>query len=964
MYLSRVELFGFKSFPQKLSLEIGAGITAIVGPNGCGKTNVVDAIRWCLGEQSTKTLRSEKMEDVIFVGTKDEPPLSLAEVSLIFSNEDGQLPVEYREVSVTRRLFRSGESEYLLNNRACRLKDIVDLFLNTGLGADTYSMIEPKMIEMILSEDPDLRRNLFEEAAGVAKYRQQKKAAQRRLEAATEDLLRLQDIVAEVEKRLRSLKRQAGKARVYERFSQELRQLDLAASALERDRLRAEERRLATAIAELQQRRAVAAAAAERQEHELSGSRQALEQNESAIAEIQGGLAALAEDIQQQENRLAVIRERRTGLEGAMAGREAEVKQLLASIGGLEDQSKLLQDELRQASAAAQAQAEELKGAEARAAEADSALTLAKLALSEARKELLESIKRESEGKETLAVLENRRGSLLRDLSRTQAEEAALRADTADRNGQLAALEEKLDAETRALRVLAEERTRLREKAGELQNSLLLANDRIAALTADLSQLEKERELLTGLQQRYEGYQPGVQHVLAARDRIPGGVRPLAELVRCQPGFEDAVETALGDRLQWLVVRDRTAAAAAAALLTGARAGKATVIPRDAAAAPEHDALPQLPGVKGWAEQFVQCEQDDRGLVRMLLAGTVVVERGGDLAAVAAALPGRRLVGLDGSVLEPSGAITAGELPQGQLGLLERGERIERLAGEIDARRAEHGRQAGEIARLKQALAEAASRGGEAEREHERHQRLLHDTEKALAGARAALERNQASLAALETQAGSLRAELAGTESQLRPVQDSYQELSESNRDEDQVLSQRDGELAVQSAERDRMAEAVGRLRLALSQAQGAADRLRQELGGLDARKNETLERIQALRAQDETAYQAIGQLQQESESLALSLEDRTGQRRTIIGQRDELQRQSQASLAALKSAESAMHQTRLDNEAVQSALATAQIDLGSVRNEFENIAQRIRAEYELDLSRSWGRSTSPPCRS
>ncbi|MRR09662.1 chromosome segregation protein SMC, partial [bacterium] len=259
MYLSRVELFGFKSFPQKLSLEIGTGITAIVGPNGCGKTNVVDAIRWCLGEQSTKTLRSEKMEDVIFVGTKDEPPLSLAEVSLVFSNEDGQLPVEYREVSVTRRLFRSGESEYLLNNRTCRLKDIVDLFLNTGLGADTYSMIEPKMIEMILSEDPDLRRSLFEEAAGVAKYRQQKKAAQRRLEAATEDLLRLQDIVAEVEKRLRSLKRQAGRARVYERFSQELRQLDLAASALERDRLRAEEQRLGEAIEQLQQRRAVAA---------------------------------------------------------------------------------------------------------------------------------------------------------------------------------------------------------------------------------------------------------------------------------------------------------------------------------------------------------------------------------------------------------------------------------------------------------------------------------------------------------------------------------------------------------------------------------------------------------------------------------------------------------------------------------------------------------------------------------
>lgn len=951
MYLSRVEIFGFKSFPQKLSLEIGTGITAIVGPNGCGKTNVVDAIRWCLGEQSTKTLRSEKMEDVIFVGTKDEPPLSLAEVSLVFSNEDGQLPVEYREVAVTRRLFRSGESEYLLNNRTCRLKDVVDLFLNTGLGADTYSMIEPKMIEMILSEDPDLRRNLFEEAAGVAKYRQQKKAAQRRLEAATEDLLRLQDIVSEVEKRLRSLKRQASKARVYERFSQELRQLDLAASALERDRLRGEERRLGAAIEELHQRRALTAAAAERQERELSGTREALEQNESAIAEIQGRLSALADDIQQQENRLAVIRERRAGLETAMAGREAEVKQLLASIGGFEDQSKRLQDELLQASAAAQAQAEELKATEAKAAEADSALTLAKLALSEARKELLESLKREAEGKETLAVLENRRGSLLRDLSRTQAEETALRTDTADRSGQLAALNGKLDAESRALRALAEERTRLREKAGELQNALLLANDRVAALAADLSRLEKEHELLTGLQQRYEGYQPGVQHVLAARDRIPGGVRPLAELIRCQQGYQDAIETALGERLQWLVVADRAAAAAAAALLSGAKVGKATMIPRDVPGPVPPAALPQLQGVKGWAEQFVQCDPDYRGLARLLLADTVIVERGADLAGAAAALPGLRLVGLDGSVLEPSGAVTAGELPQGQLGLLERGERIERLVGEIEAKRAEHRRQADEIAHLKQSLAEATRRGSETEREHDQHQRLLHETETALAGTRSALERNQAALTALEAQMASLRTELAGTESQLHPLLDSHQELSESNRDEDQVLSQRDQELADQAAGRDLLAAAVGRQRLALSQAQGSADRLRQELGGLDARKNETLERIQALRAQDETAYQAIGQLQQESESLALSLEDRTGQRRTILGQRDELQRQSQSSLAALKAAESAMHQTRLDNEASQSALATAQIDLGAVRNEFENIAQRIRAEYELDLA-------------
>ncbi|MDP2806766.1 MAG: AAA family ATPase, partial [bacterium] len=294
MYLSRLEIFGFKSFPQKITIEAGSGVTAIVGPNGCGKTNVVDAIRWCLGEQSAKTLRSEKMEDVIFNGTKGEKPLSMAEVSLIFSNEDGQLAVEYNEVSVTRRLFRSGESEYLMNNRSCRLKDITDLFLNTGLGADSYSMIEPKMIETILSEDRTIRRSLFEEAAGVAKYRQQKKTAERRLESTNEDLLRLQDIVEEVEKKLRSLKRQSSKAKVYDRFLQELKELDLKLAAWDNLRLTREQEKLSAQIKVLQQRRGEMQQQLDEQENSIGRARECLEQNEEQITEVQNRIGLVS----------------------------------------------------------------------------------------------------------------------------------------------------------------------------------------------------------------------------------------------------------------------------------------------------------------------------------------------------------------------------------------------------------------------------------------------------------------------------------------------------------------------------------------------------------------------------------------------------------------------------------------------------------------------------------------------
>jgi chromosome segregation protein len=227
MYLSKLDIFGFKSFAHKVEVTFDSGITAIVGPNGCGKTNIVDAIRWVLGEQRSSTLRSDKMEDVIFNGTERRKPLSLAEVLLTIENTKQILPTEYSEVTVGRRLYRSGESEYLLNGTVCRLKDIIDLFMDTGMGANAYSVIELKMVETILSDKTDERRRLFEEAAGVTRYKHRRKEAYRRLEHVQNDLLRVNDIVKEVQKTVNSLERQAKKAEEYNEISRELKILEI-----------------------------------------------------------------------------------------------------------------------------------------------------------------------------------------------------------------------------------------------------------------------------------------------------------------------------------------------------------------------------------------------------------------------------------------------------------------------------------------------------------------------------------------------------------------------------------------------------------------------------------------------------------------------------------------------------------------------------------------------------------------
>ncbi len=951
MYLSKLELFGFKSFPQKLTLEIGSGITCIVGPNGCGKTNVVDAIRWCLGEQSTRTLRSDKMEDVIFSGAKDEKPLSMAEVTLIFSNEDGQLPVEYNEVSVTRRLFRSGDSEYLMNNQVCRLKDIVDLFLNTGLGADSYSLIESKMIETILSDDPSIRRSLFEEAAGVAKYRLQKKTAQRRMEATTEDLLRLQDIVVEVEKKLRSLKRQASKAKVYDKFSQELKDIDLKVAAVDRERLNAQEEELKGQISQWQEKRSELTAKLELQEQEISTARQALEDNEGKIETLQSEISSLNEDIQQRENKQAVIKERRSGIELSMERREKEIKLLLAAIAEHEGLIKKIQEDLHNSSDDIVNRTEHLKIKESELARMESELTSAKLALSEARKELLEALKHEADGKERLALLENRYENAVNEHSRAVKEAQALRSEIEDRSLKMTELNDKIDSQKRALHVLTEERLRLKQKSGELQKQLLAANDILMGVSSGLSGLEKERELLEGLQQKYEGYGQGAQRLLTRRREFSGTMSPLAELIKVEPGYQLAIEAALSEKLQWLILEDQTNVTKAIEILKSDKAGKATLLALSNQ--PQDFKEPEIsgPGIKGRAFKFVNGEQRIQPIIRNLLRNVLIVDNLDNFWELGRAYPGLRLVSLTGEVLDATGAIEAGELPQGQFGLLQRAERLEALGSEIVVMNNKMQQGLSEIQGLKGKQEELEKQLEEVDRESERYQKELAGAETSVIEIKTWLDRNNNRLREVDEITQSLQGVISGLEAELNGSRESFLEISESNKDESGSLAQRDQDVNQKEAKRNELAEEVSRLRLKLSEAQSERERIRQEAANLENRKNESMERIQSLRAEDEAGYSAIAGLQGEAERISLEIDENSVKRKALLTKREEMQKQSQNSLHRLKQAETVMHSSRLENDEWQNKLSQAQIELGSVRNDKENISQRLKSEYEIDMA-------------
>ncbi len=318
MYLSKLELVGFKSFPKKTALLFDEGVTSIVGPNGCGKSNIIDAIRWVIGEQRASVLRSDKMENVIFSGTGMRKPLGMAEVSLTIENTKGILPTEYSEVTISRRLFRNGDSEYLLNKTQCRLKDIVELFMDTGMGANAYSVIELKMIETILSDRSGDRRQLFEEAAGVTRYKQRRKEALRKLDQTRADLERVHDIVREVTKKVNSLERQAGKAEEFKKLDAERLALDLA--LIKRDYFSTLKRivPLEANLSEAQNNRTEL-------DRQLAREELALRELEQEQADIETSLAEINRDLVEVNERIANV-DRRRAVSAERQSREPRVR--------------------------------------------------------------------------------------------------------------------------------------------------------------------------------------------------------------------------------------------------------------------------------------------------------------------------------------------------------------------------------------------------------------------------------------------------------------------------------------------------------------------------------------------------------------------------------------------------------------------------------------------------------------
>lgn len=688
MILKSLELQGFKSFPDKIKIEFGSGITAIVGPNGSGKSNVSDAIRWVLGEQSNKTLRSSKMEDVIFTGTTKRKPQGFAEVSLTIDNSDHALPVDYGEVTVTRRYYRSGESEYYINKTQTRLRDIHELFMDTGIGRDGYSIIGQGRIAEILSHKSEDRRQIIEEVAGISKYRYRKNEAQRKLDGTEENLTRLQDIVGEIEERLPSLESQSNKAKKYLVMYDEKKNLEISLWISELERIRESSKELEDKFNIARGNLRDVTVEIDNLEGEINT---IFEQNKNINVEIEQTRASLSDF----EEKRSAIASRTAVLEAGIAFEKENITKIESEISAAGERENGVRLMIEERSADIAAKTQELGLIEK---------TAARLRLE------LEDLSRSGEETRRRAdTLNSKRLMLSEQYNTFNIQKISCQAGKASKISRRTEIESELSARREAMSALEDEISQLERETEEKKRSRVSLSNTVSGyvkmleikerhynekkaelekLTADLQGLKQNLRILSEMEKHLDGFAGSVKAVLenSRRGALPGVLGTVSQLIRVDKKYIVAVETALGGAIQNIVTDNARTAKNAMLLLKNSRAGRATFLPLteiNPRPAPKSELAGG--GIIGLASELVEtADSDGKKAVDFLLGRTVVCETIDDAIGVSRRTGAKyKTVTLDGQVVNPGGSMTGGSTAK-SAGLLSRSLEIERLEKQIE----------------------------------------------------------------------------------------------------------------------------------------------------------------------------------------------------------------------------------------------------------------------------------------
>ncbi|WP_029321817.1 chromosome segregation protein SMC [Butyrivibrio sp. AE3004] len=664
MYLKSIEIHGFKSFANKIKLDFHNGISGIVGPNGSGKSNVGDAMRWVLGEQRIKQLRGGTMQDVIFAGTELRKPLGYAYVAITLDNSDHALPIDYDEVTVSRRLYRSGESEYMINGNSCRLKDVNELFFDTGIGKEGYSIIGQGQIEQILSSKPEDRRNLFDEAAGIVKFKSRKDTAIKKLEQEKQNLTRVNDILSELEKQVEPLEKQSEVAKVYLKHKEELKTLDVNMFLLENQAQK-------KTLEESEQNLKVAS-------KNLEDAVTKYEDTKNRYEEIQGELEVLDHDIEEARAKITDTSVKREKLEGQIGIMNEQIRSATSEADHFEkrktdEEAKITEKEKeRDKVLAVKSEIDkELEELSADRQQARKKLDGILLQISDINNEvenckskIIETLSERSTIKSKLSSLDTRQEQINIRKAELTGKLVKARSDESLQEEIIKKLQAEFDQITEEIRSM---NTRKKDSENELngiRDKLSKKDERLRDIQNLYTQQKSKLEALSNLTERYEGYGGSVKKVMERKDENPGIIGVVADIIKTQPEYETAIEIALGGNIQNIVTDDEDTAKDMIEYLKKTRAGRATFLPltsiRDPQEFKAQEALNEK-GVLGMADELVDTEDRYKSVAKAMLGRIVVVDTVDNAVKIARKYKYTiRMVTLEGELLVPGGAISGG----------------------------------------------------------------------------------------------------------------------------------------------------------------------------------------------------------------------------------------------------------------------------------------------------------------
>src|SRR5512137_2469923 len=951
MRIRRLEMTGFKSFMDRTVVAFDEGVTGVVGPNGCGKSNVADAIRWVLGEQSALRLRGRSMEDVIFNGSESKAPMSVAEVTLTFENDrPAELPQPFQglaEITVGRRLFRTGESEYLVNRAPARLLDVNDIFFGSGVGRTAYSIIEQGRIGQIVSARPEDRRSIIEEAAGITKYKRRREAAERKLEATRHNLERVSDIVAELGKQLDSLNRQARKAEKYRALKAQIRELELHVGAtrwleLTVGRREAEERHAAARgdEAEIAARLAQIDQALEADRALLAERELTLQQLSDHEHESQGRVSAVSTEAAERE--LEQIAERSRGQASEVEALKVQTDALAAERDALLRQ----RDELQSLSGTDEAHLAELEGA-LRAAALEQGAAAAEG--ESARDAAAEAHGRAAARRSALAQVERQREDLRSRLSRVRAEIDDLATRAASLDGNRSAHVEKL-GKTRQLKLHLEEQRGAQEGLLDRTRSEFIQNEaRLITLREELSDRRARLQSLQEVMRNYEGYGRGVRSLMTRARAAEGAENEVmglvADVMDVPAEYENAVEAVLGERLQFVIVESHSQGVEAIDWLKSAAEGRASLIPllrlRDGGAAP---ASPDRshPGFVAGCLDVVRFDPAYERLARFLLGDAAIVRDLSSALEIWQSGGGAgTLVTLDGEVLDPHGVVTGGPLEGEGHGALQRRREVQELTDTVRSFEADFSLAQERHRALQSRLLQLEAALKTIDRDNREKDLELLTQEKDLARLGEELERVSGRVAQLEVERGSMEDALSGLsrEEESHQVEAAAAEADRSRHEErareasgrlDDLGRRAEGlqaevlevkvKVASERERRDGIGESLRRVEEAQAAAEERRERLYAALSEGNSRASDLRERMEGARGDGARLAEELRRVREVLLAERGAHQDATAKARAAESEARDLRKRAEAITqaagdAALTAREQALELTHLEEQ-------------------------------------------------